>query len=210
MLGDRPEWRRGLLLLGVLLELGLGLVALVLGRLIGIPVEDSVTWRSDALAIGFWVALPMLATFWLLLRYENTRPLAEIRRVLDAALMPLLRGSSLVERIVLCASAGLGEELLFRGLIQNALTTSLGQATGLVLASLAFGLAHPITRTYVALATVYGMYLGWAWIASGNLLVVIVAHGSYDLVAIEWLLRQGPRIEDGDRGRHGADGDETG
>ena len=59
----------------------------------------------------------------------------------------------------------------------------------LLLASLLFGLAHAITRTYVVLATVFGIYLGWLWTASGNLLVPIVAHALYDFVALSALVR---------------------
>ena len=55
---------------------------------------------------------------------------------------------------------------------------------GLAVASLLFGLLHPITPTYVAIAALLGAYLGAVWLATGNLLTVIVAHALYDFVAL--------------------------
>ena len=79
--------------------------------------------------------------------------------------------------------------MLFRGLIQGALGRWLGPGPGLALASLCFVLLHPITPAYVVIASLMGAYLGGVWLASGNLLVVIVAHALYDFVALLILLR---------------------
>ena len=43
---------------------------------------------------------------------------------------------------------------------------------GLVLASLLFGLFHPISVTYMIIASILGVYLGAVLIADGNLLTV--------------------------------------
>jgi membrane protease YdiL (CAAX protease family) len=51
---------------------------------------------------------------------------------------------------------------------------------------------HALTPTYALLAVLAGAYLGGVWLLSGNLLVVIVAHGIYDFVALLYLLRLTP------------------
>jgi membrane protease YdiL (CAAX protease family) len=47
------------------------------------------------------------------------------------------------------------------------------------------------------------LYLGWLWLASGNLLAPIITHGLYDFLALAYLTR---RRGVGDQGL-GAEGD---
>jgi membrane protease YdiL (CAAX protease family) len=61
---------------------------------------------------------------------------------------------------------------------------------GLLLASLLFGLLHPLTVMYFVLASLVGVYLGCWQLATDNLLVVIVAHALYDFVALVYLVGQ--------------------
>ncbi|QHV00220.1 CPBP family intramembrane glutamic endopeptidase [Synechocystis sp. CACIAM 05] len=71
---------------------------------------------------------------------------------------------------------GLSEELLFRGVMLSALGAG---ALAVVVSSLVFGILHLSSAEqwpYVVWATVVGLVLGYGAIASGNLLVPIVAH----------------------------------
>jgi membrane protease YdiL (CAAX protease family) len=86
-------------------------------------------------------------------------------------------------------AAGVGEEMLFRGVLQGVLARWLGTWEGLAVASLLFGLLHPISTTYVVVAGLLGAYLGAVWILSGNLLVVVIAHAVYDYLALRALFR---------------------
>ena len=87
-------------------------------------------------------------------------------------------------------TAGLGEEWLFRGLLQGALARHLSDVPAIVLASIAFGLCHYITHTYFILATVLGAVFGWLYFTTNNLLTVIVIHALYDFIALLILQRQ--------------------
>ena len=116
-------------------------------------------------------------------------PLAHIKRFLDEVARPLFAQSSLLELVLICALAGWGEEMLFRGVLQEAFSRWFGPWIGVAVASLLFGFAHPITLLYTLWASLIGLYLGWLSMATGNLLVVIVAHALYDLVAISFLVR---------------------
>ncbi|MFN5515434.1 MAG: lysostaphin resistance A-like protein [Cyanobacteriota bacterium] len=71
---------------------------------------------------------------------------------------------------------GLSEELLFRGVMLPALGLNLA---AVLLTGLVFGVLHlsaPNQWPYVVWATVVGVALGYGALASGNLLVPVVAH----------------------------------
>jgi membrane protease YdiL (CAAX protease family) len=55
-----------------------------------------------------------------------------------------------------------------------------------------FGLAHPISTTYAVLASLIGIYLGFLFVATDNLLVPIVTHAAYDFLALVYLLSGQP------------------
>ena len=88
--------------------------------------------------------------------------------------------------------AGLGEETLFRGVIQPALAAHLPLAAAVATTGALFGLAHWITPTYALLAGLVGAYLGVLFVVSDNLLVPILAHALYDVVALALLVRVKP------------------
>jgi len=91
-------------------------------------------------------------------------------------------------------AAGFGEEILFRGWLQQGLFAVLGAeknillgVLGLLVASILFGLAHPISPLYVILATLVGLALGGVYWMTGNLLCAIVAHAVYDaIILLKW------------------------
>jgi membrane protease YdiL (CAAX protease family) len=91
--------------------------------------------------------------------------------------------------VLISLLAGLGEEMLFRGVLQGFAARWLGPTVGLVIGSALFGLLHPITWTYGLLATGLGLYLGVVWLVSDNLLVVVIAHALYDFLVLVYLLR---------------------
>lgn len=92
--------------------------------------------------------------------------------------------------VLVSALAGIGEELLFRGVIQAGLVAWLTPASGIVIASLLFGLAHAVSFSYLVLATLMGLYLGLLYHWTGNLLVPILVHALYDWVAIRYYLHR--------------------
>lgn len=81
---------------------------------------------------------------------------------------------------------GLSEELLFRGVLLPALGLNW---SGLLVSSLCFGILHFSGWPYVVWATLVGLMLGFSAMATGNLLVPIVAHIVTNLVAsVLWKL----------------------
>ena len=86
--------------------------------------------------------------------------------------------------------AGFGEEILFRGVIQHALTGVTGWAMALVVTSLLFGVAHIVTVSYFWYASVFGAAAGGLLLITGNLLAPIVTHVIYDFLALVYLVRR--------------------
>ena len=120
-----------------------------------------------------------------------------VKQFTEEVIRPLFAPCTLFDLALIALLAGLGEEMLFRGILQPALGRWLGPWPGLVLASVLFGLLHPITGTYVVLAALIGAYLGYLFDLRQNLLVVIVAHALYDFVVLACLVRQTPGSETG-------------
>jgi membrane protease YdiL (CAAX protease family) len=194
---DDNQWGMGPIpfALLVLFEAALAPASLLLGRLVGQESLAGFQWDLGAALAGVVAALPMLGLLVLILRWP-IGPLARIKDYFERELAPALHGCEWPDLAVLSVSAGVGEEMLFRGVIQGFLGRILGRWPGLALASLLFGLLHPVSVGYVAVAAVLGAYLGAVWLVSGNLLTVMVAHAVYDLVALGVLVRNRPPDEE--------------
>jgi uncharacterized protein len=183
---------RKLALMGVVFEGGLGLVAVGVGWYFEKPPQRFIEWTLPGFGWGLLGCLPLLAFFWICLRLPRG-PFVDLLDIVDNYLMPLFRHSHVYELAVISALAGLGEELLFRGVIQVSIADTLdgpaGAALGLVLAAILFGLVHFITPSYVLMAGLMGLYLGGLWLATQNLLVPITAHAVYDFLVLVYLAK---------------------
>lgn len=167
----------------VLLEAGLAPTSLILGWLFGHNPLKDFSWSKDGAIAGVAAALPMLVFLTLTMRWP-VGPLRRIKDFFDRELAPLLAGCGWSDFLIISVAAGVGEELLFRGLIQGGLTRMLGPVAGVLGAAVLFGLLHPVSLAYVVLATLLGAYLGVVWILTGNLLSVMITHGLYDFIAL--------------------------
>jgi len=97
-------------------------------------------------------------------------------RHLTEALAKEYEGASLIKAIAAGITAALGEEVFFRGLIQ--------QQWGLITASVLFGFAHygkKDIRVVSHWSYVHGLLFGLSFKLTGNLLVPLLAHGLFDL-----------------------------
>ncbi len=96
----------------------------------------------------------------------------------------------ILELIGVFLTVAIPEELFFRGILQYGLTKHLRDPRlGLLLASLAFGLMHwnnagtlAERLAYVGLATVAGLFYGWAYKRSEGLLAPILCHTLVDVI----------------------------
>ena len=129
--------------------------------------------------------------FLFLLYAESSRwpVLVEVRELTERVLLPILRPLAIWQLVVIAGLAGVGEELLFRGVLQTQLVSWCGAPVGIGLAGLVFGLVHWVSRSYAIFAAGAGVYLGVMFYLSGNLVAPIVCHALYDLLALLYLLR---------------------
>ncbi|MGH7460499.1 MAG: lysostaphin resistance A-like protein [Longimicrobiales bacterium] len=92
--------------------------------------------------------------------------------------------------VFLSITAGICEELVFRGFLISALTVTWGTAAALVISSALFGLLHAYQGAAGALrAGALGLALAIPFILSGSLLPSIAAHTLIDLIGGLWLVR---------------------
>ncbi|MGQ9575702.1 MAG: lysostaphin resistance A-like protein [Thermoguttaceae bacterium] len=152
----------------------------------------TIRWDPQAALWGLLATVP-LAGLLLVCVHTPLRVFQDLVRLIDRWVVPLFARWNLTQIAILSLLAGLGEEMLFRGVIQNALQARIGPPfgtwVGWLLSSFLFGAAHAVSATYAILATLIGLYLGRLWIETGNLLVPVVAHAAYDFLALVYLVR---------------------
>jgi uncharacterized protein len=191
-------------LLAAAFEGGIALVAVAVGWLVGRPPLASFIWDPWALLLTPLTLLPPLAVLALCL-WQRIGLFAPVRRVIDETLVPLFRPCGLLELAAISLLAGLGEEMLFRGVLQAGLADWLaglfgaGQSVrqGVLTAdwlaagaiALLFGAVHWVNTGYAILAALIGLYLAWLWIFTGNLMYPVVVHGLYDFLALVYLIK---------------------
>lgn len=183
-----PPRRRDALLLALGFEGGLLVLALCLGWLLDEPPLAHIRWGSWDAALGVAATLPLLLGFMMCLRWP-VGPLRRIRGFADEVIRSYFGGCTLLDLAAVALLAGLGEEMLFRGVLQGVLGRWLGPWLGLVVASIAFGLVHPITPFNVLLAALAGLYLGALYLWTDNLLTAALPHALYDWAALAFLVR---------------------
>ena len=143
----------------------------------GAPFRDTI--------IGLAVAVALGVTNHLLLAHAPPNWIVNgLRAVYHETLVPLFAGMRPPAIIALGAAAGIGEEWLFRGIVQP--------VVGIVWASLAFGAAHiggARMLPFGVWATIMGLVMGGLAMATGGLVAPMVAHGVYDMLALEYIRR---------------------
>ncbi|MDX1947018.1 MAG: CPBP family intramembrane glutamic endopeptidase [Pirellulaceae bacterium] len=189
--------------LALLVEGGLGGVAIGVGWLLGFWPAIGMGWRSPAAgeqllaaAWGLAATAPLFAVLLVMDRFPVPR-LAQVRNLAVRATRELFPQARWWQFALVSLAAGMGEELIFRGLLQAGLETWIGPPAGawigLVVAALVFGAFHWLNATYALLATLAGLYFGGLLLASDSLWTPIVAHAAYDFVALCYLSR-GERV----------------
>lgn len=185
---DEPPGHEVWVIFSVFVEVGLAPFSLVVGWLVGHPPLATFVWSARDALYGAAAALPLIAAFLAMFRWP-VGPLAKVKEFCEEEIVPMFNESYWSELALISLSAGVGEEMIYRGVLQATLMDWLGVGWGLVLTSAIFGVLHPSSFSYIIVMGVLGSYLGGLWILNGNLLTVMVTHAVYLLVVLGYLIR---------------------
>jgi len=154
----------------------------------GLGPGISFAWK--AVGYGTLMTVPLGVLAWILDFIEESVPALKDVTIATQRSVLTLMGSTfkpklgLVLAIALGIAAGLGEEMLFRGVLQYGLMDQMGNVAAVGLSSIIFGLLHAVTPVYAFLATLASVYFGYLYLDTGNLAVPIITHALYDVCAI--------------------------
>ncbi|MEZ6066659.1 MAG: CPBP family intramembrane glutamic endopeptidase [Planctomycetaceae bacterium] len=185
----QSQSRREFLNVAALFEGGLLLVAIVVAELGGFDYGPLLYLTVSDLLWGLLAVLPMLGGFYLASSVKD-----EVTELLGASLAAC-RWHDLAALGLL---AGLGEELLFRGVLQWSLG-GWGAWAAVITVNLAFGLAHAMSWLYFVFAFIVGIYFSWLFTGlpgvaigpdSPSLIRPIIAHAVYDFIAFMLIARE--------------------
>lgn len=172
------RWRL-FLVAGVLAPAAMGLVGLILASIAGADSPSLLRWPGwGALGLGSLVGM---ASIGLVAALYKSHPAFEeaLRRSGTKVGEDALRIAGYPVMLVIVTTAGIGEELLFRGGLQPLI--------GLVPAALLFGLSHGGWRkemwAYAVAAALSGTLFGLAYHWSGDLYVPMVAHALHNILS---------------------------
>ncbi len=134
-------------------------------------------------ALGAAAAIPIWTVNWLLVTYlrrtsgDPAARLPSTRWYLQQIVIPFSKSCPPGTALGVSLLAGIGEEFFFRGLVQHLL----GWVAASVLFSVVhFGTAVTTYRFLTLLYAVVGAYLGWLYLAFGNIWIPVIAHAVYD------------------------------
>jgi uncharacterized protein len=176
------------------------LVAAIAGAwLSSCDLWSSLAVNSTCLTIGVIATLP-LAGIVFGLSLLRLAPLKRIERLVQELIGPAVAECTWPQLAWLALLAGVSEEVLFRGWLWQ-MAVPWGFQPALIGTSIAFGLAHPITRSYFVLATLIGVYLASVAYAvpGANLWSAIVVHTLYDLIGLKLIAAAASQELAGDR-----------
>ncbi len=158
------------------------------------PLRRSMTWmqvgRLDRAALTWLTTVAIVSSIALFLWHEFLQPdVSPIIAEIPPASLPLLLAMGLAFS---CLNALL-EEVLFRGLLFDALRVSYSNSAALLIQAGAFGVFHlygfPNGAIGVVLATIYGLMQGVLRIYTGGLAACSIAHVLTDATIFALLLR---------------------
>lgn len=178
---------------GSLFSIGFIVIAFGVGWVLDVSPLTNLTWNWSDLGIGALAALPMFAFFQLAF-HTRIAAFRKIKQFLLDELGPRIEHGSILELFILSIFIGLGEEMLFRGVLQS-WAMQYGVVAAIVFTNLLFGIVHSVTRLYVVIAALMGVYLSLLLVSFSpqNLLIPITTHTIYDFlcfIAIMRLYRQ--------------------
>lgn len=203
--GDRFHGGTAVALVGgqsLLVAAAIGVAMLAGTPNIGFGPGIAFSW--DALQAGTLLAVPLGGLAAALDLMEDQYPaLQDVTKATQRSVLAVMGSTfkpviAFMIAVALGAAAGIGEEMLFRGVLQYEMASRFGTITGVATTSLVFGLLHSVTPLYAVLATIASVYFGAIYVLTDNLAIPIACHTMYDVGALfyaHWTVSQLPLSE---------------
>lgn len=176
--------RRDIVVVGVLLE-GL-LVAFYLAWVYFADHQMIAKPNLQLILLGFFLSMPIFLINFIFFKLciDRFPSFLEFR---DTIVQPLAKELDYRSAFVISLAAAFGEELFFRGVLQEEL--------GLIISSILFALLHfgSLARKYFLIVLIYfiiSLYLGFLYFYFNNLWPVISAHFLYDFLVFLYLIER--------------------
>lgn len=151
------------------------------------------TFSFVSLCQGFVLGLTMFALVFVGMRFFE--PVTPALKTITLGLNRLFSEFTWPMIIVISCMAGVGEELLFRGVIQSTLVNVTNPLMAIVISSMVFAALHCMTKLYVLLAFLASLMIGSVFHLTQNLVTVMVLHSVYDVLAFAWVVKYFARFD---------------
>ena len=164
-------------------------LGLLFSALLGVPIATAMRASFMDLAIGVIATLPLSLMLWLLLR-SRAAPIVRFRESQLSFIEDIGVTMTPARILMIGVAAGLSEEILFRGLLQGLIDRHAPTYLAILIPNILFGALHAHTRAYAVAAGVLGVYMGALYWWTGSLWTPIIAHGLYDMIALDIARRE--------------------
>lgn len=180
----KPVNRLTLLNITIFVEAFLLLVATGWSQFVGRPLLGSLGFSYQSILIGIGVGCVMALSGFALYAVSRKLPIfGNLKDLIENSLLPLISELKAIDLVIIAVISGFCEEVFFRGVAQPQF--------GIVITSIAFGLFHdPSFKhfSYVIVAFLYSILLGYLYQYTGNLWAPIFAHITHNMISL-YILR---------------------
>ena len=174
--------RRQMVTLSVGFEGGLVVVAFILGWALDERFWVEAGFSGKSIPLGAALSLPLIVGAFVL-NETSWKTFRRIRKDFEM-IVALFRKCTVLDLLLISILAGVGEEALFRGVLQPFVAHFTGPVVAVLAVSLLFGLVHIVSRIYVVFVFIVGLYLGILFLWFDDLILAITTHAVYDFLAL--------------------------
>lgn len=168
------------MLLTLAFEGGLLVLAVGLGIFLAVPFWKDLGTMRD-LGVGLVLCAPLVLAVIIVAEKSSDR--VSLLREDFTNVVRIFEGGTTLDLLIVSLLAGVCEEALFRGFLQNWLA-GWGIVPAVLITAVVFGFAHAISWQYFIFAALISIYLSGVYTYTGALVAPIALHAAYDFALL--------------------------